>query len=186
MCKQEITSEFFSSYGINVARLADTNILFTLRLFLWRPCVLNGQLQFLHVLWQIYSQFLEIEGSEDEWTVYVEKVFFLKCTFSEFSENDYNSKKNCPAANCAPYSKNCSCADQKNSYRLAIQSVKLVFLSQLCKLFPSNLLSGSTLPPFPDSVWLGGGGGVDCWVLLETIFCRSLTFYIWPDSEPTN
>ncbi len=58
---------------------------------------------------------------------------------------------------------------------------------------PSNLLSGSTPPTFPpsqcqsavykDSVWLGGGEG--CWVLLETIFCRSLTLCIWPDSEPT-
>ncbi len=28
-----------------------------------------------------------------------------------------------------------------------------------------------------------GGGG--CCVLLETIFCRSLTLPIWPDSEPT-
>ncbi len=30
-----------------------------------------------------------------------------------------------------------------------------------------------------------GMGGVDCWVLLETIFCRSLTLSIWPDLEPT-
>ncbi len=34
-----------------------------------------------------------------------------------------------------------------------------------------------------DSVWLGGRGG--CWVLLETIFYKSLTLCIWPDSEPT-
>jgi hypothetical protein len=53
---------------------------------------------------------------------------------------------------------------------------------------PSNLLSGSPPPPFPVSKysiyrqcaarkWVGG-----CWVLLETIICRSLT--PWPDSEP--
>jgi hypothetical protein len=29
---------------------------------------------------------------------------------------------------------------------------------------------------------LEGGG---CWVVLETIFCRSLTLCFWPDSEPT-
>jgi hypothetical protein len=57
------------------------------------------------------------------------------------------------------------------------------------KLF-IRVLSDSTLPPpFPVSkyriysVWRGGGGG--CWVLLETLFCRSLTLCIWPDSEPT-
>jgi hypothetical protein len=31
------------------------------------------------------------------------------------------------------------------------------------------------------SVWLGGGGGI----VLEIIFCRSLTLCIWPDSEFT-
>jgi hypothetical protein len=56
---------------------------------------------------------------------------------------------------------------------------------------PSNIFSGSPLPPHPSlcqstvntgSVWLGRVGG--CWVLLqETIFCRSLTLCIWPDSE---
>ncbi len=29
------------------------------------------------------------------------------------------------------------------------------------------------------------GGGEECWVLSEAIFCRSLTICIWPDSEPT-
>ncbi len=45
------------------------------------------------------------------------------------------------------------------------------------------------LPPFPVQYciyrvcdWEGVGG---CWVLLETIFCRSLTLCNWPDSEPT-
>jgi hypothetical protein len=36
---------------------------------------------------------------------------------------------------------------------------------------------------YTDSVWLGGGGR--CWVVLGTIFCRSLTLCFWPDSEPT-
>ncbi len=52
---------------------------------------------------------------------------------------------------------------------------------------PSNLLSGSTSlcqsTVYTDCVWLGGSG--KCWVLLDIIFCRSLTFCIWPDSEPT-
>ncbi len=30
------------------------------------------------------------------------------------------------------------------------------------------------------------GRGWGCWVVLETIFCRSLTLYIRPDAEPTN
>ncbi len=55
---------------------------------------------------------------------------------------------------------------------------------------PSNLLSGSTPPPPPcvNSIYrqcvavMGWGG---CWVLLETIFCRCLTLWIWPDSELT-
>ncbi len=29
------------------------------------------------------------------------------------------------------------------------------------------------------------GKGWGCWVLMETIFCRSLSLCIWPDSEPT-
>jgi hypothetical protein len=58
--------------------------------------------------------------------------------------------------------------------RLVIQSVMLVFSTQLCVLLPPNLLSDSTPPTplpcvkvqfiFTDSVWLGGGGGVEsCW-----------------------
>ncbi len=35
---------------------------------------------------------------------------------------------------------------------------------------------------YTDSVWLGGGWGV---LSPETIFCRSFTLCIWPDSEPT-
>jgi hypothetical protein len=59
-------------------------------------------------------------------------------------------------------------------YRLEIQSVMLVFSTQLLHYCPSNLLSGSPPPPPPlrnvkgqyhtDSVWLGGWGGVElCW-----------------------
>jgi hypothetical protein len=44
---------------------------------------------------------------------------------------------------------------------------------------PSNLLSGS--PP-PVCGWAGVSG---CWVVLETIFCRSLTLCFLPDSEST-
>jgi hypothetical protein len=68
-------------------------------------------------------------------------------------------------------------------------SLKIDWKGTLRKLF-IRVLSDSTLPPpFPVSkyriysVWRGGGGG--CWVLLETLFCRSLTLCIWPDSEPT-
>ncbi len=77
-------------------------------------------------------------------------------------------------------------------YRLEIQSVMLVFSTQLCELLPLYLLSGSPSPPIPpsqsqhtvytDSVWLRGGRG--CWVVLEIMFCRSLTLCFWPDSEP--
>ncbi len=61
----------------------------------------------------------------------------------------------------------------------------------------SYLLSGSPLSPPPPSMcqctvfntqtvcdW-EGIGGIDCWILLETIFCRSLTLCIWSDTEPT-
>ncbi len=77
-------------------------------------------------------------------------------------------------------------------YRLEIQSVKFVVSTPLCEL---NLLwfTSPTPPPLPkvkvqrtvytDSVWLGGGEG--CWVVLETIFCKSLTLCFWPGSETT-
>ncbi len=45
-------------------------------------------------------------------------------------------------------------------------------------------------PPFPKystyrQCVAGRGRGGVVWVVLETIFCRSLTLYFWPDSEPT-
>ncbi len=53
---------------------------------------------------------------------------------------------------------------------------------------PFNLLSSSTLPPPPIPMsknriyrQCGARRGWGCWVLLETIFCRSLTLCIWPD-----
>ncbi len=58
---------------------------------------------------------------------------------------------------------------------------------------PSNLLSRSPplYPPFPvfkyrySYIHTVCGWGEGCWVVLETIFRRSLTLCIWPDSEPT-
>ncbi len=76
-----------------------------------------------------------------------------------------SSKKNGPVKGL------CACVYQ--SHRLAnmeIQSVMLVFLTQLSELLPFNLLSGFNSPPPPslckcvkvqyigtDAVWLGGG-----------------------------
>ncbi len=66
------------------------------------------------------------------------------------------------------------------------------FRSSFVNYCPSNLLSGSPPPPLPcvkvhyiQTVcgWEGGGG---CWVVLETIFWRSLTLCIWPALEPRN
>ncbi len=62
-------------------------------------------------------------------------------------------------------------------YRLEIQSVMLVFSTQLCELLPllpSLWFTSPTPPPFPksvfsDSVWLGDGGGGGNVVVLETI-----------------
>jgi len=66
----------------------------------------------------------------------------------------------------------------------------LVFSTQLCELLPLYpSLWFNSPPPLPCvkvqyiRLRLGGGGGF--WVLLEIMFCRSLTFCIWPDSEPT-
>ncbi len=77
-------------------------------------------------------------------------------------------------------------------YRLEIESVLLVFSTQLCEPLTFCVVHLLSLPPshsqrtlYTDSVWLGGVWGGGCWVVLETIFCRSLTLCIWPDSEPT-
>jgi hypothetical protein len=74
-------------------------------------------------------------------------------------------------------------------FRLQILSIILVFSTQLYICCSSNLLSRSTLPPFPVSKYSTYrkyvDGGERCWVLLETIFCRSLSLCSWPDSEPT-
>ncbi len=39
------------------------------------------------------------------------------------------------------------------------------------------------IPPVTQTVW-GWEGGRGCWVVFETIFCRSLKLHIWPDSQP--
>ncbi len=80
-------------------------------------------------------------------------------------------------------------------YRLEIQSVMLAFATQLCELLPlkPSFWFNSPHPSPPPSLYqstvytnserLEGVGG--CWVLLETILCRSLALCIWTDSEPT-
>ncbi len=65
-------------------------------------------------------------------------------------------------------------------YRLEIQSVMLVFLTHICELLPSNLLSDSTLPPFP--VWICilftrtqcVRGGMEFWALDIYLTCRKV------------
>jgi hypothetical protein len=55
---------------------------------------------------------------------------------------------------------------------------------------PFNLLSSSPPPPLPkvkvQQIVCGLEVVGGCWVVLQTIFCRILTFCFWPDSEPTN
>jgi hypothetical protein len=76
--------------------------------------------------------------------------------------------------------------------RLGIQSVMLVFcdpaLWTVAPLTFSLVQFWRVEPPsLCHSVYrqcVAGRGWV-YWVLLETIFCRSLTLCIWPDSEPT-
>ncbi len=88
-------------------------------------------------------------------------------------------------------------------YRLEIQSVMLVFSTQLWEKVRGTIVhivpltfSLVHLPHFPpslcqstvcaDSVGLGEGGGVEsCWRPF-TIFCRSLKICIWPDSGLQN
>ncbi len=77
-------------------------------------------------------------------------------------------------------------------YRLKIQSVMLVFSTQLVSCCPDNLLSGSPPPTFPESKYsvqctehrqcVGRVGR--CWVVLETIFCWSLHSVSGQISEP--
>ncbi len=76
-------------------------------------------------------------------------------------------------------------------YRPEIQSVMLVFSTQLALLTPKVHLPPPPPLPFPKSKYIkyrqcsAGRGFGGCWVVLETIFCRSLTLCIWPDTEPT-
>ncbi len=69
-------------------------------------------------------------------------------------------------------------------YRLELYSLPCwYFRPSFVNCCPSNLLSGSTSPPFPVSKYsihrqcVDGRGWGFC-VLLETIFCRSLTLYL--------
>ncbi len=63
----------------------------------------------------------------------------------------------------------------------------LVFRPSFVNYCPTSLLSGSTPSVSKYSMYRQcvTGRGWRCWVLLETIFFRSLTLCIWPDSEPT-
>jgi hypothetical protein len=78
-------------------------------------------------------------------------------------------------------------------YRLEIQSVMLVVLTQLCELLPSNLLSGSPLRPLPPSKikstvmyiqtvcgWEGVGRVLSCVRIMQEFNILFLT-----SSEPT-
>jgi hypothetical protein len=71
-------------------------------------------------------------------------------------------------------------------YGLEIHSVMLVFSTQLCELLPLlpslwfNSSPSSLVNKYTVNMYTVCKG-----VLLETIFCRSLTLCIWPDSEPT-
>jgi hypothetical protein len=99
----------------------------------------------------------------DGWTLYEEKmfeVFFPSVYLLGIFRGRIYFYKIYPGANLLPTSKNAGALTKRLTYRLVIQSVMLAFLSQLCELFPSNLLSGSTLPPPFQTVcaWLGGDG----------------------------
>jgi hypothetical protein len=73
-----------------------------------------------------------------------------------------------------------------------------IFRPSFVNYCPPNLPTGSNPPPLYPYTPLPkvkvqyilyrqcvAGRGWGCWVVLETIFCRSLTLCYWPDSEPT-
>ncbi len=74
-------------------------------------------------------------------------------------------------------------------HRLETQTVILIFSAQFCELLPlspslwCNSPGPLALPCVKVQYMAGRGWG--CWVLFETIFCRSLTLSIWPDSDPS-
>jgi hypothetical protein len=44
---------------------------------------------------------------------------------------------------------------------------------------------GRSIAPATEGCLSSVGGDGECWVMLYTILCRSLTLCFWPDSEPT-
>ncbi len=84
----------------------------------------------------------------------------------------------------------------QQSLLTCVHSVMLVFSAQLCDLYspllPLSLLLSDSPLPFPQFPWISICTYTACKrgregyrVVSETIFCRSFTLCIWPDSEFT-